>query len=73
MIKKEDIVAIDGDNDDLAVVWKLVPDTDLVIVQKFNLRTDNRSFLSTTRLTVVDEPIPAQHTGKANENHHSRS
>lgn len=73
MIKKEDVVAIDGDNDDLAVVWKLIPDTDLVIVQKFSLRTENRSFLPTHRLTVVDEPIPTQDTGEDNENHHSRS
>lgn len=71
MIKEEDVVAIDGNKDDLAVVWKLVPDTDLVIVQKFNLRTDNRSFLSTSRLTVVNASLPSQQAGEANENRHT--
>jgi hypothetical protein len=71
VIKKEDVVAIDGNNDDLAFVWKLIPDTDLAIVQKFNLRTDNRSFLSTNRLTVVDVLPSSQGIGEANENHPS--
>ena len=71
MIKKEDVVAIDGNKDDLAVVWKLVPDTDLAIVQKFNLRTDNRSFLSTSRLTVVNASPPSQQVGEVNENRHT--
>jgi len=71
MIKKEDVVAIDGNKDDLAVVWKLIPDTDLAIVQKFNLRADNRSFLSTSRLTVVNALPPSQQVGEVNENRHT--
>ena len=53
MIQKSDFVAIDNDEDNLAVVWKLVPDTDLAIIQKFDSSITSRNFLSTARLTVI--------------------
>jgi len=53
VIQKSDIVAIDNDEDNLAVVWKLVPDTDLAIIQKFDSSITSRNFLSTARLTVI--------------------
>ena len=64
MIEKADIVAIDEDEDNLAVVWKLIPDTDLAIIQKFNSSSANRSFLSTSRLTVIQSAKDARKRGR---------
>jgi len=64
MIEKADIVAIDNDEDNLAVVWKLIPDTDLAIIQKFNSSSANRSFLSTSRLTVIQSAKDARKRGR---------
>jgi len=64
MIEKADIVAIDNDEDNLAVVWRLIPDTDLAIIQKFNSSSANRSFLSTSRLTVIQSAKDARKRGR---------
>ena len=64
MIEKADIVAIDNDEDNLAFVWKLIPDTDLAIIQKFNSSSANRSFLSTSRLTVIQSAKDARKRGR---------
>ena len=63
MVEKADIVAIDNDEDNLAIVWKLIPDTDLVIIQKFNTSELNRSFLS-SRLTVIQSAADARKRGR---------
>ena len=64
MVEKADIVAIDNDEDNLAIVWKLIPDTDLVIIQKFNTSEANRSFLSSIRLTVIQSAAEARKRGR---------
>jgi|TARA_R110002126_G_scaffold134434_4_gene278594 hypothetical protein len=64
MVEKADIVAIDNDEDNLAIVWKLIPDTDLVIIQKFNTSELNRSFLSSNRLTVIQSAADARKRGR---------
>tara|TARA_R110000822_G_scaffold29765_4_gene87235 strand:- start:104 stop:310 length:207 start_codon:yes stop_codon:yes gene_type:complete len=64
MVEKADIVAIDNDEDNLAIVWKLIPDTDLVIIQKFNTSELNRSFLSENRLTVIQSAADARKRGR---------
>jgi hypothetical protein len=64
MVEKADIVAIDNDEDNLAIVWKLIPDTDLVIIQKFNTSELNRSFLSSNRLTVIQSAAEARKRGR---------
>ena len=64
MVEKADIVAIDNDEDNLAIVWKLIPDTDLVIIQKFNTSELNRSFLSSNRLTVIQSAPDARKRGR---------
>jgi hypothetical protein len=64
MIEKADIVVIDNDEDNLAVVWKLIPETDLVIIQKFNSSAANRSFLSSSRLTVIQRAKDARKRGR---------
>ena len=64
MIEKADIVYIDKDRNNLAVVWKLIPDTDLAIIQKFGSASTNRSFLSTKRLTVVQSAKEARQRGR---------
>ena len=56
MIEQSDIVYIDNDESELAVVNKLIPDTDLVILHKFGGNPANRTFVSVTRLTVVKNP-----------------
>tara|TARA_R110002110_G_scaffold316379_1_gene529317 strand:+ start:1466 stop:1672 length:207 start_codon:yes stop_codon:yes gene_type:complete len=64
MVEKADIVAIDNNEDNLAIVWKLIPDTDLVIIQKFNTSELNRSFLSSNRLTVIQSAADARKRGR---------
>ncbi len=64
MVEKADIVAIDNNEDNLAIVWKLIPDTDLVIIQKFNTSELNRSFLSENRLTVIQSAADARKRGR---------
>ena len=64
MVEKADIVAIDNDEDNLAIVWKLIPDADLVIIQKFNTSELNRSFLSSNRLTVIQSAADARKRGR---------
>ena len=64
MVEKADIVAIDNNEDNLAIVWKLIPDTDLVIIQKFNTSELNRSFLSENRLTVIQSASDARKRGR---------
>lgn len=64
MVEKADIVAIDNNEENLAIVWKLIPDTDLVIIQKFNTSELNRSFLSENRLTVIQSASDARKRGR---------
>ena len=71
MVEKADIVAIDNDEDNLAIVWKLIPDTDLVIIQKFNTSELNRSFLSSNRLTVIQSAADARNRGRNKINYES--
>ena len=64
MIEKADLVYIDRDKENLAIVWKLIPDTDLAIIQKFGTSSSNRSFLSTKRITVVQSAKEARKRGR---------